>query len=143
MPFSKAYGSWIGFAFAFMSIVLFDLATGKTGVWTLITALSYGCIGLWAGRYFKNRSNEATTYASFAVMSTIGYDVVTGLTIGPIFFNQTLVQAFVGQIPFTVIHLIGNVAFAVILSPALYTYILYNNQLEPKTLLEIFNPKTI
>lgn len=130
MPFSKAYGKWVGFIFAFSSIVLFDLITGNVGIWTLITAIAYGLIGLWAGVYFKTRANKATTYASFAIISTIAYDIVTGFTIGPIFFGQPFLAAVIGQIPFTLLHLLGNVSFALILSPALYRYVIENKTLE-------------
>ena len=58
MPFSKAYGAWAGFLFAFLNIVLYDLVTGKLGVWTLLTAGTYGVLGLWAVFYFKNKSGS-------------------------------------------------------------------------------------
>lgn len=45
------------------------------------------------------------------------YDILTGLTVGPLFFQQPFLQALMGQIPFTVLHLSGNVTLALILSP--------------------------
>jgi uncharacterized membrane protein len=53
MPFSKAYGKIAGFLFAFLSMVLYDILTGKIGMWTFITASAYGFLGLWASIYFK------------------------------------------------------------------------------------------
>ena len=50
-------------------------------------------------------------------MGTLFYDAVTGLTIGPLFFHQSFIVSLVGQIPFTVLHLLGNVSFAIVLSP--------------------------
>ena len=142
MPFSKAYGAWAGFLFAFLNIVLYDLVTGKLGVWTLLTAGTYGVLGLWAVFYFKNKSG-AFSYAKFAFMGTLFFDAVTGLLIGPLFFGQSFYEAFIGQIPFTGLHLLGNVLFAVTLSPALYSYIIKNEKLETSAIIKIFKPKAI
>lgn len=126
MPFARIYGKFAGFSFGFLSIIIFDLFTSGIGMWTFITAITYGFLGLWAISYFKNKKNNALNYAKFAVMGTIVYDIITGLSVGPLFFNQSLMEALVGQIPFTLLHLIGNVSFAIILSPIIYTYTLKN-----------------
>lgn len=120
MPFAKTYGAGIGFAFSFFSILIYDFFTGTVGQWTFITSLTYGTIGIAAALYFKNRASTAFSYAGFAVIATLFFDAVTGLTIGPLFFHQPLKSAFIGQIPFTFWHLIGNVSFALVLSPAVY-----------------------
>ena len=52
MPFSKAYGGVAGFLFAFLSMILYDIITGKVGMWTLVTAFVYGILGFLASRYF-------------------------------------------------------------------------------------------
>ncbi|OGF69929.1 hypothetical protein A3H65_02710 [Candidatus Giovannonibacteria bacterium RIFCSPLOWO2_02_FULL_45_14] len=122
MPFSKAYGYAPAFLFAFSNIVLFDLLVNKFGEWTLITALAYGFLGIWGVKYFQNRKNSSLNYLRFSVMATLAYDAVTGLSIGPIFFNQPLMAAAIGQIPFTLLHLLGNCSFAVLASPLIYRY---------------------
>ena len=118
MPVGKISSKLMSFAFGFFSIVLFDSVTSGIGVWTLITALAYGFLGLGANIFFKNRSGWKN-YATYAVFATIIYDAVTGLTIGPLFFHQSFIVSLVGQIPFTVLHLLGNVSFAIVLSPAI------------------------
>ncbi len=118
MPLSKTYGKVMVFIFGFLSIVLFDSITSGFGIWTLITALAYGFVGLGAQSYFKNHSGWKN-YASYAVVATIIYDAVTGLTIGPLFFHQSFMVSLVGQIPFTILHLLGNVSFAIVLSPVI------------------------
>lgn len=118
MPLGKSYGKVMAFGFGFLSIVLFDSITSGIGIWTLITALAYGLLGLGASYYFKNRSGWKS-YASYAVFATIFYDAITGLTIGPLFFHQSFMVSLVGQIPFTLIHLLGNVSFAIVLSPVI------------------------
>jgi uncharacterized membrane protein len=126
MPFAKKYGPMIGFSFAFLSIVLFDLITMRVGIWTLITAFTYGVLGVWSVLFFKKREMKRINYVKFAIIGTLFFDAVTGLTIGPLFFNQTFMQSLIGQIPFTILHLIGNVTFAFVVSPLIYTYISTN-----------------
>lgn len=118
MPFGKIYGHVWAFIFGFLSIVLFDSVTSGIGIWTLITATAYGFLGLGAQYYFKNRFGWKN-YALYAVIATIFYDAITGLTIGPIFFHQSFMFSLVGQIPFTILHLLGNVSFAIVLSPVI------------------------
>jgi uncharacterized membrane protein len=118
MPIGKIYGGFMSFMFGFFSIFLFDSMTSGIGIWTLVTAFAYGFLGLGAQYYFKNRSGWKN-YALYAVVATILYDIVTGLTIGPLFFHQSFIVSFTGQIPFTVLHLLGNVSFAIVLSPVI------------------------
>jgi hypothetical protein len=118
MPFGKVYGGVMSFIFGALSIIIFDSITSGIGVWTLITALAYGVVGYGAQSYFKNRSGWKS-YASYAVMATIFYDAITGLTIGPLFFHQSFIVSLIGQVPFTALHLLGNVSFAIILSPVI------------------------
>lgn len=129
MPFSKHLGAWGGFLFAFLNIALFDAITGKVGLWTIITALSYGALGILSAYYFKHRSG-VLHYVGFAVIGTLLYDAVTGLSIGPLFYGQPFMAALIGQIPFTLMHLLGNVSFAALLSPLIERWIVANKKLE-------------
>lgn len=122
MPFGKVYGGISAFAFGFFSIVLFDSVTSGLGIWTLVTAVAYGLLGLGAHYFFKNRSGWKN-YALYAAVATIVYDAVTGLTVGPLFFHQSFLVSLVGQIPFTVMHLLGNVSFAIVLSPVIEKWV--------------------
>ena len=141
MPFSKAYGGVVGFFFAFFGILLFDLATGHYGAWSYLTAGAYGLLGIWAFYFFRKRESSRWNYVRFAIMGTLFFDVVTGLSLGPIFFNQPFIEALVGQIPFTLWHLLGNVSFAFILSPAIYSYIIENKKLDTYSVISIFRLK--
>lgn len=143
MPFSKSYTKLASFFFGFLSIVLYDILTSKIGIWTFVTALAYGFLGLWAVTYFKNKTSSRWNYAKFAVIGTIAYDIVTGLTIGPIFFHQTFMQALIGQIPFTALHLIGNVGFAILLSPLVHKFIVENKSLSWSSFISAPSPKQI
>lgn len=123
MPFGKAYRGLFTFIFAASSIIIFDLVTSGFGIWTAITALAYGLVGYGASFYFKNRSGWKN-YALYAIIATILYDVATGLTLGPLFFGMPFMVALVGQIPFTALHLLGNVSFAIVLSPVIEKWVL-------------------
>lgn len=122
MPFTRVYGSLASFSFGFLSIIVYDLLTSGVGSWTIVTAFAYGFLGLGASYFFKSRSGWKN-YAIYAVIATILYDAATGLTIGPIFFDQPFIAALIGQIPFTALHLLGNVSFAIILSPVIEMWI--------------------
>jgi uncharacterized membrane protein len=146
MPFSRVYGNIAGFSFGFFSIVVYDLLTSTLGMWTLITATTYGLLGLWAVIYFnvkKNKKNNSLDYVKFAIMSTLLFDAVTGLSVGPLFFHQSFITAAFGQIPFTILHLTGNIAFAFILSPAIYNFAVKKKKLETLYPINILNPRKI
>jgi hypothetical protein len=130
MPFSKRYGWLGGFVFGLSSIVIFDIVTGKVGVWTMITGVAYGLVAIGASLFFRDREASRKSYVQYAIVGTIAYDTLTGLTIGPLFFGQTLMSAFVGQIPFTLWHLGGNIVFAAVLSPLIYRWVIDNKNLE-------------
>lgn len=146
MPFGRAYGALVGFSFAVLSILLYDTFTGTLGVQTFFTAGAYGALGLWSHSYFKNKKADRWTYVRFAIIGTLFYDAVTGLTVGPIFFHQSFLGSLIGQIPFTALHLSGNIIFALILSPAIYNLLVRKRQKEPdKSMTPIINilyPKT-
>jgi len=133
MPFGKVYGALMSFIFGLLSIVIFDSFTSGIGIWTIVTATAYGLVGYGAYFFFKKRSGWKN-YALYAVIATIAYDCLTGLTIGPLFFHQSFMVSLVGQIPFTLIHLIGNVSFAIILSPVIEGWIARENVVVSKVL---------
>jgi uncharacterized membrane protein len=121
MPLAKRYGGLAGFFFGVASIVAYDILTGTLGPWTLITAPTYGLLGSGASLFFKHRSASRQNFVTYAIVGTLFYDAVTGLLTGPLFFGQSFAVALVGQIPFTILHLVGSTAFAFFISPALYS----------------------
>jgi hypothetical protein len=143
MPVGRAYGAFFGFSFAFLSILLYDIITHTLGVRTLFTALAYGLVGLASFYYFQKRQGKTMDYVFFAIYGTLFFDTVTGLTVGPIFFHQSFIASFVGQIPFTALHLLGNVTLAACLSPGLYHFLIRKRKKESTSVINIFNPKII
>ncbi len=103
------------FLFGFLNIFLFDIITFKFGTWTIFTALTYSFVGL--GAYLVKK--EKVHYLKYSIISTIIYDVITGLIMGPVLFNQNFYEALIGQIPFSINHILGNMILAVT-----FTYVL-------------------
>lgn len=130
MPFATRFGYFASFLFGFFGIVLFDAVTSGIGIWTLITAGAYGALGIGAHLYFRNREATTKNFLTFGIVGTVLYDIATGLTAGPIFFNQPLMLAIVGQIPFTLMHILSTVVFTLVLSPAIYRWVVKNDALE-------------
>lgn len=130
MPFSKRYGIVGSFLFGFLGIVLFDAVTSGWGIWTAVTAIAYGFLGLGARLFFKNRDASVGNFLKFGIVGTILYDAATGLTIGPLFEGQSFMLALTGQIPFTLMHLAGTIVFAIFLSPAIYRLVVQNETFE-------------
>lgn len=129
MPFSKRFGVAGSFLFGFLGIVLYDAVTSGWGSWTWVTAICYGLLGVGAHYFFKNRDASVKNFLIFGIHATVAYDAVT-MMIGPIFSAQPLAVALTGQIPFTLMHLLGTVVFSVLLSPALYHWVVQNEMFE-------------
>ncbi len=125
MPFSKRCGILGSFLFGFLGIVFYDAVTSGWGSWTWVAAFSYGTVGIAAHFYFKNREATVMHFLTFGIPATVAYDAVT-MMIGPIFAHQPFAIAFTGQIPFTLMHLVGTVTFATLLSPLLYRWLVHN-----------------
>ncbi len=129
MPFSKRYGPVGSFLFGFLGIVLYDAITSGWGSWTWVTAFCYGALGIGAHFYFRNREASVRNFLTFGIPGTVLYDAIT-MFIGPVFNDQSLAVAVVGQIPFTLMHVLGTVVFATLLSPALYRWVVQNEVID-------------
>ena len=129
MPFSKRYGLFGSFSFGFFGIVLYDAVTSGWGMWTVVTAVCYGLLGVGARLFFKNREASVRNFLTFGIPATVLYDAVT-MMIGPLFNAQSWALALSGQLPCTLMHLLGTVVFATLLSPALYRWVIQNEALE-------------
>lgn len=143
MPFSKVYGMYFAFIFASSNILLYDIITSKIGIWTLITAITYGFLAISAVHFFKKRKQNRINYVYFAIIGTLLYDAITGLTVGPLFFHQPFMVALIGQIPFTLLHLVGNISFAFFLSPIIYQYVVLNKKFKKSFTWELLTLKKI
>lgn len=125
MPISKKYGALMAFLFGFLSIFIYDSLT-FFGTWTWITAVTYGLVGLSAYFYFLKYKTSTWNFIFFSFGATIVYDLITGVLFAPL-FQQTMLNALVMQIPFTLLHLAGNIGLAVFLSPVLNRWLAKEN----------------
>lgn len=135
MPFSKRWGWLAGLIFGAVAILTYDVLTGTLGIWSLVTATTYGLLGMMSGFYLKKKTNKIRHYIGFAIVGTIIYDAITGIGIGMLFFNQTFMVTFIGQIPFTLYHLAGNIVLAATVSPLLYKWVIDNPDLETEPVI--------
>jgi uncharacterized membrane protein len=130
MPLSKEFGKYAGFIYASFAIILLDTLQGRVGYWTLYTSFTYGLIGYASALWFsKQKITKGKEYAIFAFFSTIFYDLITASIFG-LQFGQSLQVTIMGQIPFTLYHLLGNLTFAYFLSPIVHKLIITNPRLE-------------
>lgn len=112
LPLQKRCGVLSSFIFAASSIILFDAITCRIGLWTITGMLAYGSLGLIIRRLFKIKS-----FLFQSIIGTLWFDLVTGVCTGPLLFNQPFFDALIGQIPFTLLHLIGNGILTIVISP--------------------------
>jgi uncharacterized membrane protein len=122
MPLGRKYGAITAFLFGFLSIFLYDAIT-HFGSWTWIAGITYGLIGAVSALYFTRAKTSILNFAIFAFFATIIYDLVTGVLFAPM-FHETMTTALILQIPFTLLHLAGNIGFTVTLSPILNRWFL-------------------
>jgi len=134
MPFGKQMGPATGFLFGFLSMLLFDFATSEVGMWTYVTGITFGMMGIASHVFLKDAQGQAWQYVLFAIVATIIYDAITGVLMGNLLFALPLRDAFVGQIPFTINHLIGNIVLSLILTPLVERCIITNKQFETSAL---------
>ena len=134
MPISKKYGYVAAFFFSFLSIFLYDTIT-HFGPWTWIAGITYGLIGISSVFYFKKFKSSISNFAIFAFFATIVFDLITGVIFAPI-FHESMFTALVLQIPFTILHLAGNIGFALTLSPILNKWLSKSFIPETNSILE-------
>jgi hypothetical protein len=123
LPYAKR-GRLAASLFPALAMVLFDLLSRRVGVWTLVTAGTYGLIGLgfsfaYAALGKRGRRVGPAVYVTSGVAGVLVFDFVTGPIMSSTLFHMTFGQAFVGQVPFTLQHLVSVSLYAVVVSPLL------------------------
>ncbi len=134
LPYVERFGAVPGALFSALSIVLLDAAMGLLGTWTFLTAGAYALVTSLSRLWLQQNGGRVGGYLFSAVVCTLLYDALTGLTVGPLVYGQPFAEALVGQIPFTINHLFGNLLFCAILSPLWSRWIVSNRQLEAPVL---------
>ena len=122
LPLGKKFGVLTASVFAFLSIVVYDALTAGIGSYTWLTAFTYALIAFLGTLFMKNSPFKRGNYVTASIVGVLLYDAITGVFAGPILFGQNLSIAFFGQIPFTALHLMGAIIFALVLSSILEKY---------------------
>ena len=117
MPFSKKVSKVELFTFAFLSIFIYDYFTAGIGTYTITAGVCYGILGIWSSSYFSDRKFSLKNYVVCSSIGIIFFDIVTGVILGPLIGGTSFYIAFLGQIPFTALHLMGGALFALTVSP--------------------------
>jgi len=131
LPFARQDSWWKAPLFAFATMVSFDFITMRVGPWTAITALTYaGLAIMFHFTYKKIGTVKLRHYLGSGIVGVLIFDFVTGVVAGPAMFGIGFAQAAIGQIPFTVMHLITVSGFIIIITPILDRVIISNPTLE-------------
>ena len=117
LPAAKNLKWWKAPLFAFASMFVFDIFTSGIGLWTWVTASTYALIALGFHFYLKEKKSTFKLFISSGVFGVLIFDLITGPIMSSFLFKQTFLIAILGQIPFTVMHLISVVFGIVIISP--------------------------
>lgn len=97
------------FFFNAINMFAFDILTAKFGPWTIITGMLYGLLGVATVTF--HQKNTQKNIVTCIILGTLAYDFLTGCLLGPLMFNQNFMDALVGQIPFSLLHVLGNLFF--------------------------------
>jgi uncharacterized membrane protein len=127
---AKAYGPWVGGLYGALSMALVDVLMGKVGSWTIVTSITYGLVGVLGAFYLRERQASRSNFIITSIVGTLFFDLITGVLMGPILFGGSFALAAIGQVPFTLRHLAGNVFFAAVLAPWFYRQIMNNPKWE-------------
>jgi len=131
LPFAKEKDLIKAFLFPFLTMITFDTITGYIGSWTLITAVTYGLLGVFFTILYSNKDKiTIKTYLGSGIIGVLVFDFITGVLATPIMFGMSFEQAFVGQIPFTIIHLATVSVFILIITPLLDKHLFENKKLD-------------
>jgi hypothetical protein len=136
LPFSKQGRWWQGALFALITMISFDFLAMKVGLWTVTTGLTYAGLGLMFHLIYKRVGKvRLKHYLGSGVLGVLIFDFVTGVLFGPAMFGMSFAQAFFGQIPFTIIHLVTVTGFVLIITPVLDRAVVSNPVLEDSAVL--------
>jgi hypothetical protein len=105
----------------------------------LVTAFTYGFIGLGFHFLLKDKKKVGLKgYLGCGVVGVLVFDFITGVVATPLLFGGTFLQSFVGQIPFTALHLATTCAFILVVTPLLDKQVLTNKRLTDAKVVSYF-----
>lgn len=132
LPYSRRSSILISFLFPFITMASFDFVTGYVGLWTVGTSITYGALGVLFYYLLKDRKKVGIIrYLGYGAVGVLIFDFITGVLMTPLLFaGMTFTEAFLGQIPFTALHLLTSSAFILVVTPLLDKEVLTNSHLD-------------
>lgn len=118
--FAPLMRSKYGFLLGAALYSLVDVVQGAVGLWTLTGALSWGLVGFLFTK--RNPSKSIVGFLGLSVGGTLLFDFLTGPVASPLLWGMPFTEALIGQVPFTLSHLIGNAALTAIFAPFVYAF---------------------
>lgn len=125
------------FLFGAINVLLFDLLTVGFGPWTVVTGFLYALLGSAAVKFWRQNEmvaqekNRTLNSLKFTIAGTLIFDFFSGCLLGPLMFKQNFMEAIIGQVPFSILHVLGNVVLVMSIEAFLQKNRCYN----PKTLI--------
>jgi len=109
---------------------------GGQGPWTLFQALGFGIAGFFGGSLRK----KATILECLMItlISTLIFEIIMNAS-SLVFLPSNIFTAFLFALPFTIVHIISNVAFSALL-PKIKSYIYHKGSFNEREIcMEMFN----
>ena len=120
-PFFKGRYAFLAGAACYSMVDLLPAALGAqgtVGAWTLTGSLAWGLVAFLYSRQKPNGS--AFTFATLGIGGTLLFDAITGPIASTFIWGMPFSDSLIGQIPFTLKHLLGVAAISLILAPLLF-----------------------
>ncbi|MFH1591349.1 MAG: ECF transporter S component [archaeon] len=109
-------GPWRGIAVGVSSLYLSNfMVMGGQGPWTLFQAIGFGAAGLFGGMLRKRPGVLSSMLV--AVVATVVFEIVMNLS-SVFLFPHGLLGIFLTAIPFSMVHILSNTAFAALIPSA-------------------------
>jgi hypothetical protein len=125
--------------FMLTQFLLFDYLMGAVGIWTLLVPLTYIAIEWSFSKSISTLPRTLSLGMYYTILCVLSCDIV-GLTIGPFFFGQPILDAVLGQIPFTIDHIARSCLFTFMMiqiyKPSVFNITQYVAVLKNKTFLK-------
>ena len=121
LPFFRKKYAFIAGAFAYSLVDILPAilgAQGTIGLWTLTGAIAWGIVGMHYANHKPNGS--PLNFAKLGIAGTLIFDSLTGPIASTFVWGMPFQEALVGQIPFTIKHLLGIGAISLIAAPLLF-----------------------
>lgn len=120
-PFFRGRYAFLAGAFAYslVDIIPALLGTqGTIGLWTLTGALTWGVVGL----LFSSQKPDGSplNFARLGIAGALIFDAITGPIASTFIWGMPFSEALIGQIPFTIKHLLGIGAISLVLAPLIF-----------------------